>query len=101
MLVGLAEDVANFCDDNLADTGIRVLRVSHLAAASERIPVVMPQLVVVPAYLGVEDSDMLTDRCVAVGAEVIKVDERPDKKALKEQLRVAGQNALVRAFRGG
>lgn len=100
MLVGLAEDVASFCNENLADAGIRVLRVSHLAAASERIPVVMPQIVVVPAYLGVEESDMLTDRCVAVGAEIIKVDEGPDQKTLKETLRVAGQNALVRAFRG-
>jgi hypothetical protein len=43
---------------------------------------------------------MLDDRCVAVGAEVVKVDERPDKKALGETLRVAGQNALVRALRG-
>jgi hypothetical protein len=99
MLVGLAEDVANLCDESLADNGIRVLRVSHLAAASERIPVVMPQLVIVPAELGIEDSDTLNDRCVAVGADILRVDERPDRRALQETLRLAGQKALVRAFR--
>lgn len=101
MLVGLAEDVASFCTDTLSEDGIRVLRVSHLAAAAERIPVVMPQIVIVPENLGTEATEMLSDRCVAVGAELIEVEERPNRRSLRETLAASGQNALIRTLRRG
>src|SRR5262249_49491311 len=46
ILVGLPDELAGTCTDVLGDGGLRVLRAGHVAAASERIPVVMPQLVV-------------------------------------------------------
>ncbi|MDB4934808.1 MAG: hypothetical protein JWP87_1780 [Labilithrix sp.] len=102
ILVGLAEPLATICTDALADGGLRVLRVGHVAAACERIPVVMPQLVVASTTLRPEDTDMLVDRCVAVGAEVINV--APDAKidaALKTMLKDAANMALIRSLRRG
>lgn len=102
ILVGVAEPLATACSDSLADGGLRVLRVGHVAAACERIPVVMPQLVVVPSTLRAEDSEMLADRCVAVGAEVISLG--PDAHAdptLKTTLKDAANMALIRSLRRG
>jgi hypothetical protein len=102
ILVGLAEPLATACVNALAEGGLRVLKVGHVAAACERIPVVMPQLVVVSTALRQEDTDMLADRCVAVGAEVIKV--APDAEAdapLKAMLKDAANMALIRSLRRG
>lgn len=102
MLVGLAEPLATACSDALTDGGLRVLRVGHVAAACERIPVVMPQLVVVREALGKEEAEMLDDRCVAVGAEVVRVDPAaaPDQ-ALATMLKDAANMALIRSLRRG
>lgn len=102
ILVGVAEPLATACTDALADGGLRVLRVSHVAAASERIPVIMPQLVVVTTTLRSEDMEMLIDRCVAVGAEVVKIP--PDAAAnasVVKGLKDAANAALLRSFRSG
>jgi len=55
----------------MADSGLRVLKVGHAAAASERIPVIMPQLVILGGPIHAAELEMLTDRCVAVGAELV------------------------------
>jgi hypothetical protein len=102
LLVGVAEPLAASCTDALADGGLRVLKVGHVAAACERIPVIMPQLVVVTATLRQDESDMLADRCVAVGAEILKV--APDTAAdaaLKKMLKDAANMALIRSLRRG
>lgn len=103
ILVGVAEPMATACADALADGGLRVLRVGHVAAACERIPVVMPQLVVVPTTLRPEDTETLADRCVAVGAEVLSIapEAEADGAALKKRLRDAANTALIRALRRG
>ena len=102
MLVSVAEPLATACSDALADGGLRVLRVGHIAAACERIPVVMPQLVVVPSTVGMEEAEMLADRCVAVGAEVLRIDPAgsPDAE-LTRTLKDAANMALIRFLRGG
>lgn len=102
ILVGVGEPVATVCNDTLAAGGLRVLRVGHVAAACERIPVVMPQLVVISATLRAEDIEMLTDRCVAVGAEIVKVaaESAPDG-ALRAMLKDAANMALIRSLRRG
>lgn len=102
LLVGVPEPLAQTCTDALSDGGLKVLRVGHVAAACERIPVIMPQLVVVASNIRQEESDMLADRCVAVGAEVLKVapDAAPDA-ALKALLKDAANMALVRSLRRG
>jgi hypothetical protein len=102
LLVGVAEPLAASCTGALADGGLRVLKVGHVAAACERIPVIMPQLVVVTATLRQEEADMLADRCVAVGAEILKV--APDvtvDAALKSTLKEAANMALIRSLRRG
>jgi len=102
LLVGVAEPLAATCTDALSNGGLRVLRVGHVAAACERIPVIMPQLVVVAANIRQDESDMLADRCVAVGAEILKV--APDATidaALKAMLKDAANMALIRSLRRG
>jgi hypothetical protein len=102
LLVGAAEPLAAACTDALADGGLRVLRVGHVAAACERIPVIMPQLVVVATNLRPEESDMLADRCVAVGAEVMKLAPgAPIDAALTASLKDAANLALIRSLRRG
>ncbi len=100
ILVGLPEEVAAFCTEALGDGGLRVLRVGHVAAASERIPVVMPQLVLVSSTLRPEELEMLNDRCVAVGADVLPVGADFDHAELKAQLKSAANVALIKALRG-
>lgn len=99
--MALPDELAAICTDTLGDGGLRVLRVGHVAAASERIPVVMPQLVVVSATVRDAELDILNDRCVAVGAEVIRVPNDVDRAALSTALKNAANNALIKALRGG
>ena len=51
MLVTLPEPIEQACSDILLDCGLRVLKVKNVAAAAERIPNVMPHLVVVPSTM--------------------------------------------------
>lgn len=103
ILVGLAEPLASACADALAEGGLRVLRVGHAAAACERLPVVMPQLVVVSAALNAADAEMLADRCVAVGADVVAlaVDAEVDAAGLRGRLKDAANIARARALQSG
>jgi hypothetical protein len=103
ILVGLAEPFATLCNDALAADGLRVLRVGHVAAACERIPVMMPQLVVVSSALGAADLETLADRCVAVGADVFTVDPAAsgDTAKLRGRLKDAANLARIRSMRRG
>lgn len=101
ILVGLPEDLAAECTETLADGGLKVLKVGHVAAACERIPVVMPQLVVTTTSLHAHEAETLNDRCVAVGAEVLRVALEQDRRALAVQLKDAANMALIRALRRG
>lgn len=101
ILVGIPEPLATLCTETLADGGLKVLKAGHVAAACERLPVVMPQLVVAPTGLRPEDTEMLKDRCVAVGAEVMNVSPDQDQRALAVQLKDAANMALIRALRRG
>jgi len=99
ILVGLAEPLATACAGGLSAGGLRVLRVGHIAAACERIPVTMPQLVVVPTSLHKADREELTDRCVAVGAELHEIPPDADAARTAAMLKEAANAALVRALR--
>lgn len=101
ILVGLPEDLAMECSEKLSDGGLKVLKVGHVAAACERIPVVMPQLVVTTTALTEYDADTLNDRCVAVGAEIIRVSAEQDRGELGAMLKEAANMALIRALRRG
>jgi hypothetical protein len=101
ILVGISDALAGMCVETLGDGGLRVLKVGHVAAASERIPIVMPQLVLVSTTLRPEDFDTINDRCVAVGADVIKVSPEEDRAELQLLLKTAANTALIKALRGG
>lgn len=99
ILVGLSEEIVARCAEVLDDSGLRVLRVGHVAAASERIPVVMPQLVLV-GDVRPQELELLTDRCVAVGAEVMTIAPDADPAALTTMLKTAARAALIKALGG-
>jgi hypothetical protein len=102
MLVGVAEPLATFCSAALVAGGLRVLRVGHVAAAGERIPVIMPQIVVISTTLEKEDREMIADRCVAVGAEMFNVTPDADAdEALEKALKEAAHMATIRSLRRG
>jgi hypothetical protein len=61
----------------------------------------MPQLVVTMSDLSPPDADTLADRCVAVGAEVIRLTPDQDLRALGVLLKDAANVALIRALRRG
>lgn len=101
ILVGLSDDLAGMCTEVLGEAGLRVLRAGHVAAASERIPVVMPQLVVIGASIRQEELEGLNDRCVAVGAQVIRLTRDTKTPDLIAELKTAATNAMIKALRGG
>jgi len=100
ILVALEDPLATVCSDVLADGGLKVLKVGHVAGACERLPVIMPQLVVAPSDLAASELEELEDRCVAVGAELMKLAPDADHPATIRLLKDAANMALIRALRG-
>lgn len=82
MLVALDDRLAGACITILDDAGFRVIRVKHVAPALERLPVIQPQLVIAPTNLRKEEDEPLADRCVAIGAEVLKLAPDVDVRQL-------------------
>ncbi len=101
ILVSLPEPLATNCDELLVVGGLKVAKVGDVAAACERIPVVMPQLVMAPSTLKAKDMELLEDSCVAVGAELMKVDTRAAFTSLIPLVKEAANTALIRALRRG
>jgi hypothetical protein len=101
LIVGLSEALAAVCTQALDEGGLRVLRVGHVAAAAERIPVVMPQLVVVSTGTRPDDLETLTDRCVAVGADVVEASPTAPVADVEAMLREAANAAFIKALRRG
>ena len=99
MLVALDEAVVGVCVPLLDDAGYRVIRVRHVPAACERLPVAMPQLVVAPTTLPPAEAEMLKDRCVAVGAELLTIPPDVDARVLVPLLARAAHTALERQQR--
>jgi hypothetical protein len=94
MLVALEDRIAGACVTLLDDAGFRVIRVKHVAPALERMPVVMPHLVIIPANLHKDDDDGLVDRCVAIGAEVLRLAPDVDPRSLAALIASAAHGAL-------
>lgn len=100
VLVVLPDALAESCNEVLGEAGVRVLRVGSVAAAAERIPVTMPQLVIVSALMIPADLEIVVDRCVAVGAEILKLDPDTPPRATAALVRTAARNALIKALAG-
>jgi len=94
MLVALDDKIAGACVTLLDDAGFRVIRVKHVQPALERLPVVMPHLVIAPTSLRKEEEEQLTDRCVAIGAEVLRLAPEIDARALTALIASAAHGAL-------
>jgi hypothetical protein len=100
ILVVLPDALATLCIDILGDAGIRVLRVGSVAAAAERLPVTMPQLVIVSSLMNAAELEIVADRCVAVGAEILKLDPATSPRATEALVRTGARNALIKALAG-
>lgn len=93
LLVGLTEPQADRCRRALASIAMRMARVAHIAAAVERIPVVMPCVVVIDQGALPEERVKISDAITAVGAELLAIDQNPDVRMLEERFRAAGERA--------
>ena len=89
LVVGLPDEHVALCHEVMGDAGLRVdVMRSGLAfaAACEKIPRALPQMVVVSASLGPEALAALEDRCIATGAVFLLLGERPDYESMGRQL---------------
>ncbi len=96
MLVGLTPAQSQAVGDVLSALGYFVRTVAHAAAACERIPVIMPLLVVVTSAVLDNERGDLEDRCVAVGAELVWVPPNADEDRANALVRDAAAAALSR-----
>src|ERR1700710_1406508 len=90
--VGLPDEMLALCHEYLAPGGLTVKRVAHAHAACERIAVLLPRLVVVPAAMRSDDLDMIEDRAAAVGALVLHLDPGHGYELLGAQLHLTLQD---------
>jgi hypothetical protein len=90
--VGLPDDMLALCHEYLPPGGLIVRRVAHAHAACERIAVLLPRLVVVPAAMRSADLDMIEDRAAAVGAIVLHLDPDHGYELLGAQLHLTVQD---------
>jgi hypothetical protein len=94
MLVALDAGLEELCAAALGDSWVRVHKVRHATAACERMPVLMPMIVVAPQALPREDAVALTDRIIAVGAKAIWVTPGLDGDVLLKRLKAAVRRSL-------
>ncbi|MDB5212836.1 MAG: hypothetical protein JWO86_763 [Myxococcaceae bacterium] len=90
--VGLSDEMLALCHEYLPPGGLIVKRVAHAHAACERIAVLLPRLVVVPAAMRSADLDMIEDRAAAVGAVVLHLDPDHGYELLGAQLHLTVQD---------
>jgi hypothetical protein len=93
MLVALDDRLGGACITILDDAGFRVIRVKHVAPALERLPVLKPQLVIVPTTLRQDERETLADRCIAVGAELLELAPDVDVRQLVALVTSAAHNS--------
>jgi hypothetical protein len=96
MLIGIEAELIMPLTQTLSVLGYRVLTVAHVAAASERIPVVMPLLVIASSSVLDNEQKDLEDRVVAVGAELVWMPPGSDEDRANALVRDAAAVALER-----
>src|SRR5260221_10802182 len=82
--------------ETLQILGYRVLTVAHVAAASERIPVVMPLIVIASSSVLDHEQKDLEDRVVAVGAALVWIPPDADEDRANALVRDSAAIALER-----
>jgi CheY-like chemotaxis protein len=101
IVVDLADELVTLCHEFLPPGGLTVYRVAHAHAACERIAVLLPRLVVVPAAMRSEDLDMIEDRAAAVGAMVLHLDADHGYEVLGAQLDLTVRDLRMKYGAGG
>ncbi len=97
--VGITDDLLALCHEILPPAGLKVYRVAHAHAACERMAVLLPRLVVVPAAMRSLELDLIEDRAKAVGAVLLHLDPGHGYDMLGAQLHMTVQD--LRAMYGG
>jgi len=99
IVVGITDDLLALCHEVLAPAGLKVYRVAHAHAACERMAVLLPRLVVVPAAMRSIELDLIEDRAKAVGAILLHLDPGHGYDLLGAQLHMTVQD--LRKMYGG
>ena len=99
LLVGLDEDQVTLCKDALVP--LRAAECLDALAASDRIPVDRPFLVIVPPDFADIEIELLHDSAVAVGAEVFKLPSKITTRELARELRETLRSAEQRRAKNG
>ena len=86
MLVALDAKSEALCVATLLDSGIRILKSRHASAACERMPVVMPKIVIASLTIPDAQATLLMDQVIAVGAKVIWVEPGIDPQVMRDRL---------------
>jgi hypothetical protein len=94
MLIGIEAPLIMPLSETLSTIGYKVLTVAHVAAASERIPVVMPLLVLATSSVLPHEQKDLEDRVVAVGAELVWIPAGADEDRAHALVRDTAAAAL-------
>ncbi len=97
--VGITDDLLALCHEVLPPAGLKVYRVAHAHAACERMAVLLPRLVVVPAAMRSVELDLIEDRAKAVGAVLLHLDAGHGYDSIGAQLHMTVQD--LRAMYGG
>jgi hypothetical protein len=101
IVVGVPDDMLALCHEYLPAGGLKVHRVAHAHAACERMVVLLPQLVVVPASMRSAELDMIEDRAAAIGAIVLHLDPSHGYELLGAQLHLTVQDLRKKYGRSG
>jgi hypothetical protein len=96
MLVALPPELAGVCTEVLGDTGYRVVAVAHVPAACERMPVMMPLVVVAEADLQEDVRRELADQAVAIGAAMLFFPRHADAAFVGSAVRMAARQGLAK-----
>lgn len=96
LVVAVPDDLLALCHEYLGPGGLKVNRVAHAHAACERIGVLLPRLVVVPAAMRSAELDMIEDRAAAVGAVVLHLDAGHGYDQLGAQLHLTVQDLRMK-----
>jgi hypothetical protein len=97
LVIGPEDDIVAQCRAALEKVMVRVIRVGHVAAACERLPVAMPQVVIVVGEIPKAARETLLDRATAVGAELFDIDPATPNDKLPAVFDKAAVLAMERA----
>ncbi len=92
ILVGIEDDLVALCHELLPPGGLKVYRVAHAHAVCERMAVLLPRLIVVPAAMRSVELELIEDRAAAVGAIVLHLDPGHGYELLGAQLTITLQD---------